>query len=92
MILNGEQVLEQILEDKVIAADDTHHIVSPFQQDNEILLTLLLYDTDNLCAVSKHSHGIIHTKYNELTNKQKQFLQQKTDYILNKYKDRGIHT
>ena len=71
-----------ILEDKVIAADDTHHIVSP----------LLLYDTDNLCAVSKHTHGIIHTKYNELTNKQKQFLQQKTDYILNKYKDRGIHT
>lgn len=64
-----------ILEDKVIAADDTHHIVSPFQQDNEILLTLLLYDTDNLCAVSKHTHGIIHTKYNELTNKQKQFLQ-----------------
>ena len=81
-----------ILEDKVIPADDAHHIVSPFQQDNEILSTLLLYDTDNLGAVSKHTHGIIHTKYNELTNKQKQFLQQKTDYILNKYKDRGIHT
>lgn len=63
-----------ILEDNIVPSEDTHHIVSPFQQDNETLVNLLLYDTDNLCAVSKHMHGTIHTKYDELTNKQKQFI------------------
>lgn len=47
-------------EDKVVPAEDVHHIVSFMSTDDPNQRTFLAYDYDNLMSLCKQCHGIIH--------------------------------
>lgn len=66
---------------KLTLAQDTHHIVSFMEgQDNNHKLKLLL-DSDNLMSLCKYCHGSIHGNINNLTDKQQEYLQYKEKQI-----------
>lgn len=75
----------QLIDNKVILAEETHHIVSPFSQQDETLAFQLLLDTENLLSLSKECHGYIHNNIDMLSENQQRFLKEKIEYIQEKY-------
>lgn len=49
-------------EDKVVPAEDVHHIVSFMSTDDPNQRTFLAYDYDNLMSLCKQCHQSIHNK------------------------------
>lgn len=47
-------------DDKVVPAEDIHHIVSFMSTDDPTQRNFLAYDFDNLMSLCKQCHGIIH--------------------------------
>ena len=75
-----------LLSETVQAAEDIHHLVSPFGvcQNLSELLTLLL-DTDNLIALTKAHHGAIHGHPELLTDCEREHLKSRITAIREKY-------
>ncbi len=77
-----------LLTDKVEAAEDVHHLISPFETCSNLadLLTLLL-DSDNLISLSKVHHGYIHGNPQRLTDAEREHLQARITALKEKYHD-----
>ena len=75
-----------LLSDTVEAAEDIHHLISPFQAGKNLqeIITLLL-DADNLIALCKRHHGYIHGHPEQLTEAQKEYLQKRINAVREKY-------
>ncbi len=75
-----------LLVDKVEAAEDIHHLLSPFEFGrNAAEITALLLDVDNLIALSKLHHGFIHGNQSALTDEEKAYLKQRAEIVRRKY-------
>ena len=75
-----------LLNDRVEAAQDIHHLISPFEvgrSEQEILVLLL--DADNLIALTKQHHGFIHGNRSALTDEEKAYLKERTEAVRRKY-------
>jgi hypothetical protein len=75
-----------LLTDTVEAAEDVHHLISPFQAGKNLqeIITLLL-DKDNLISLSKRHHGFIHGHPEQLTTEEKEYLQKRINAVREKY-------
>ena len=75
-----------LLTDRVEAAQDIHHLISPFEvgrSEQEILVLLL--DADNLIALTKQHHGFIHGNRSALTDEEKAYLKERTEAVRRKF-------
>lgn len=75
-----------LLSDTVEAAEDIHHLISPFQAGKNLseVVTLLL-DSDNLISLSKRHHGQIHGHIEEMTDEERKYLKERSDAVREKY-------
>ena len=75
-----------LLSERVEAAEDIHHILSPFSVCNNLseLLTLLL-DIDNLISLTKDHHGAIHGHPERLTEAEREHLKSRISALREKY-------
>lgn len=75
-----------LLSDRVEAAEDVHHVLSPFEYGKTSQqIIILMLDPDNLISVTKQHHGIIHGDIKQLTKVEKDFLKEKKEYVRRKY-------
>lgn len=75
-----------LLSERVEAAEDIHHLISPFEvgrSDQEVLALLL--DAENLIALTKRNHGYIHGHPDKLTDEEKEYLKERKEAIRKKY-------
>lgn len=71
-----------LLSDRVEAAEDVHHLISPFGSGYSQTQTLaLLLDADNLISLTKLHHGYIHANKAELTDAEKEYLKERTSLV-----------
>lgn len=71
-----------LLSDRVEAAEDVHHLISPFEYGrNAAEITALLLDADNLISLTKQHHGYIHGNKAELTDAEKEYLKERTSLV-----------
>ncbi len=75
-----------LLTDTVTAAEDVHHLLSPFEHGKNLteVITLLL-DADNLISLTKLHHGYIHGNQSKLTDAEREFLKQRIADVRAKY-------
>lgn len=72
-----------LLSDVVEAAEDVHHIVSPFEYGrNETETLALLLNADNLISLTKLHHGQIHGNLSALSEEERQFLKARKEVVL----------
>ena len=72
-----------LLSDKVEAAEDVHHIVSPFEYGrNETETLALLLNADNLISLTKLHHGQIHGNLSALSDVERQYLKARKEVVL----------
>ena len=75
-----------LLSDRVEAAEDVHHVLSPFEYGKTSQqIIILLLDPDNLISVTKLHHGIIHADIKQLTQIEKELMRQKKESVRSKY-------
>ena len=75
-----------LLSDRVEAAEDIHHLISPFSSGYSQTQTLaLLLDADNLIALTKRNHGFIHGNTSALTAEEKEYLKKRIEAVRCKY-------
>ena len=75
-----------LLYDRVEAAQDIHHLLSPFEYGRTPEeITLLMLDADNLIALTKQHHGFIHGNRSALTDEEKAYLKERTEAVRRKY-------
>ncbi len=75
-----------LLSDRVEAAEDIHHILSPFECGRSAEeITLLLLDADNLIALTKQHHGYIHANPERLTEIEREHLRERREKVRAKY-------
>ena len=75
-----------LLSDRVEAAEDVHHIISPFEVGrNAAEITALLLDADNLIALTKQHHGYIHGNTSALSDEEKEYIRQRKEAVRRKY-------
>lgn len=78
-----------LLSDKVEAAEDVHHLVSPFEYGrNEAEKVALLLNPDNLISLTKLHHGQIHGNFAALTETERRYLKERTDAVLKSFFDK----
>lgn len=78
-----------LLSDKVEAAEDVHHFVSPFEYGrNEAEKVALLLNPDNLISLTKLHHGQIHGNLSALTETERRYLKERTDAVLKSFFDK----
>ena len=72
-----------LLSDAVEAAEDVHHIVSPFEYGrNETETLALLLNADNLISLTKLHHGQIHGNLSALSEEERQYLKARKEVVL----------
>lgn len=72
-----------LLSDVVEAAEDVHHLVSPFEYGrNEAEKVALLLNPDNLISLTKLHHGQIHGNLSALTDVERQYLKARKEVVL----------
>lgn len=72
-----------LLSDVVEAAEDVHHIVSPFEYGrNETETLALLLNADNLISLTKLHHGQIHGNLSALSEEERQYLKARKEVVL----------
>lgn len=75
-----------LLYDRVEAAEDVHHLISPFGSGYSHTQTLsLLLDADNLISLTKQHHGYIHGNTSALTDEEKEYLNERTEAVRRKH-------
>ena len=75
-----------LLSDRVEAAEDIHHLISPFNSGYSETQTLaLLLDADNLIALTKRNHGYIHGNTSALSDEEKEYLKKRIEAVRSKY-------
>lgn len=73
-----------LLSDVVEAAEDVHHLVSPFEYGrNAAEITALLLNPSNLISLTKQHHGAVHGNPTALTDAERQYLKERTNAVLN---------
>ena len=71
-----------LLSDRVEAAEDVHHLISPFEYGrNAAEITALMLDADNLISLTKQHHGYIHGNRAALTDAEKEYLKERTSLV-----------
>ena len=74
---------------RVEAAEDVHHLVSPFEYGrNETETLALLLCADNLISLTKLHHGQIHGNTSALSDEEKAFINQRRNLVLNAFFDK----
>lgn len=72
-----------LLSDVVEAAEDVHHLVSPFEYGRNATETLaLLLNADNLISLTKLHHGQIHGNLSALSDAERQYLKARKEVVL----------
>lgn len=72
-----------LLSDVVEAAEDVHHLVSPFEYGrNETETLALLLNADNLISLTKLHHGQIHGNLSALSEEERQYLKARKEVVL----------
>jgi hypothetical protein len=72
-----------LLSDVVEAAEDVHHLVSPFEYGrNETETLALLLNADNLISLTKLHHGQIHGNLSALSEEERQYLKARKEAVL----------
>lgn len=75
-----------LLSGRVEAAEDVHHLVSPFEYGrNETETLALLLCADNLISLTKLHHGQIHGNTSALSDEEKAFINQRRNLVLNAF-------
>ena len=75
-----------LLSDVIEAAEDVHHLISPFEYGhNAAEITLLLLDADNLISLTKLHHGYIHANRAALSDMEKDYLNERISAVKSKY-------
>ena len=79
-----------LLRGLTIPADCVHHCIKFYDQWNDQIRWKLLYDQDNLIALSNDMHNAIHKNQDLLDDIQKKYIREKKDNVSSKYLEQGI--
>ena len=75
-----------LLSGRVEAAEDVHHLLSPFEYGRNETETLALFlNPDNLISLTKQHHGYIHGNTSALTDEEKEYLNERTEAVRKKH-------
>ena len=79
-----------LLENQVKPAQHVHHIIKWFEQDTEDIKWMLMLDPDNMLAIDNKVHQYIHYAPNKLTQKQRDYIEQRKKELIEKYEGQCI--